>query len=125
MARGLRLRCGPSIVRRSNALARSQRCSNGTPICPRSRFCLTRRRRRRRYWSKPMPSLRELQRGFAAAALFGDTAALSGLGIEAGGLDAAARIAVYRNNVFGNYRQALAAPYPVVRRLVGDALFDT
>lgn len=72
-----------------------------------------------------MPSLRELQRGFAAAALFGDTAALSGLGIEAGGLDAAARIAVYRNNVFGNYRHALAATYPVVRRLVGAALFDT
>jgi hypothetical protein len=72
-----------------------------------------------------MPSLRELQRGFAAAALFGDTAALSNLGIEAGGLDAATRIAVYRNNVFGNYRHALAATYPVVRQLVGSALFDT
>lgn len=71
-----------------------------------------------------MPSLRELQRGFTAAALFGDTAALSDLGIVAGGLDAAARIAVYRNNVFGNYRHALAATYPVVRQLVGHASFD-
>jgi len=71
-----------------------------------------------------MRSLRELQRGFIAAALFGDTAALSGLGIVAGALDPAARIAVYRNNVIGNYRHALAATYPVVRRLVGSAFFD-
>jgi len=71
-----------------------------------------------------MRSLRELQRGFTAAALFGDTAALSELGIVAGTLDAATRIGVYRNNVFGNYRQALAATYPVVRRLFGGASFD-
>ena len=71
-----------------------------------------------------MRSLRETQREFTAAALFGDTAALSALGIVAGALDPAARIAVYRNNVFGNYRHALAATYPVVRRLVGAPLFD-
>lgn len=71
-----------------------------------------------------MRSLRERQRGFAAAALFGDTAALTALGIVAGGLDPAARIAVYRNNVLGNYRHALAATYPVVRRLVGGPIFD-
>ncbi len=81
-------------------------------------------RRRRRSWSKPMRSLREVQRGFTAAALFGDTAALAGLGIVAGALGAAARIAIYRNNVLGNYRQALAATYPVVRRLVGGSFFD-
>lgn len=71
-----------------------------------------------------MPSLRELQRGFAAATVFGDSAALAGLGIVAGGLDAASRMAIYRNNVFGNYRKALAATYPVVRRLVGAQFFD-
>jgi hypothetical protein len=71
-----------------------------------------------------MRSLREVQRGFTAAALFGDTAALAELGIVAGKLGAAARIAVYRNNVLGNYRQALAATYPVVRRLVGGPFFD-
>ncbi len=71
-----------------------------------------------------MRSLRELQRGFTAAALFDDTAALAELGIVAGALDPAARLAVYRNNVFGNYRQALAATYPVVRRLVGGPFFD-
>lgn len=72
-----------------------------------------------------MPSLREIQRGFAAATLFGDTGAIAELGIAAGTLGAAARIAVYRNNVLGNYRHALAATYPVVRRLVGQPFFDT
>ena len=71
-----------------------------------------------------MRSLRELQRGFSAAALLGDTAALADLGIVAGPLDATARIAVYRNNVLGNYRRALAATYPVIRRLVGGQVFD-
>jgi hypothetical protein len=72
----------------------------------------------------PMRSLREVQRGFTAAALFDDTAAIAALGIVAGTLDAAARIAVYRNNVLGNYRRALAATYPVVRRLVGGTFFN-
>lgn len=71
-----------------------------------------------------MPSLREVQRGFVAATVFGDTAALAGLGIVAGALDPAARIAIYRNNALGNYRKALAATYPVVRRLVGGPFFD-
>ena len=71
-----------------------------------------------------MPSLREAQRAFTAAALFGDTAAITQIGIAAGALGAAARIAVYRNNVLGNYRKALAATYPVVRRLVGVPFFD-
>jgi hypothetical protein len=71
-----------------------------------------------------MPSLREVQRGFTAAALFGDTAAIVELGVVACGLDPAARIAVYRNNILGNYRRALAATYPVVQRLVGGSLFD-
>ncbi len=60
-----------------------------------------------------MPSLRELQRGFTAAALFGDMGALAEVGVVAGKLEPAARIAVYRNNVLGNYRRALAATYPV------------
>ncbi len=71
-----------------------------------------------------MRSLREMQREFTAVTLFGDTAALVSLGIVAGALDPAARIAVYRNNVLGNYRHALAATYPVVRRLVGAVFFD-
>src|SRR6266536_505564 len=71
-----------------------------------------------------MPSLREVQRGFVAATVFGDSSALADLGIVAGTLDPAARIAVYRNNTLGNYRKALAATYPVVQRLVGIAFFN-
>jgi hypothetical protein len=70
-----------------------------------------------------MPSLREVQRGFVAATVFGDTGALAGLGIVAGALDPAARIAIYRNNALGNYRKALAATYPVLQRLVGGRFF--
>src|SRR5260370_32597409 len=71
-----------------------------------------------------MPSLRELQRGFSAATLFGDGAAVATLAIVAGNLDPQTRIAVYRGNILGNYRKVLAATYPVVRRLVGGPFFD-
>ena len=71
-----------------------------------------------------MPSLLELQRGFSAATLSRDAAALASLSIVSGGLDPGARIAIYRNNVLGNYCKALAATYPVVRRLVGPPFFD-
>lgn len=71
-----------------------------------------------------MRSLREVQRGFTAAALFGETTAIADLAVVAGKLGAAARIAVYRNNLLGNYRRALAATYPVVRRLVGGSFFQ-
>jgi len=70
-----------------------------------------------------MQSLRELQRAFRAATLFGDSAALASLDLVGGSLQPAARIAVYRNNILGNYRKALAATYPVVRRLVGESFF--
>jgi hypothetical protein len=70
-----------------------------------------------------MPSLSELQRGFAAAILLDDRAAAARLGIAGGRLDAASRIAIYRNNVLGNYRKALGATFPVVRALVGPPRF--
>ena len=71
-----------------------------------------------------MPSLRDLQRGFAAATAFGDEASIAGLGIVAGELSPTVRIGIYRNNVLGNYRKVLGATYPVVHRLVGTAFFD-
>ena len=57
-----------------------------------------------------MLSLRERQRGFAAALL--GTAAVPG-GLQ-----------VYRNNVFTSLSEALAAVYPVVKRLVGEPFFN-
>jgi hypothetical protein len=71
-----------------------------------------------------MPSLVEIQRGVAAAIMSGDPAALAGLGIVAGTMSPAARMDIYRSNVFGNYRKALATTFPVVRRLVGAAFFN-
>ena len=67
-----------------------------------------------------MPSLVEIQRGVAAATISGDAGALAGLGIVAGTMSAEARVDVYRNNVFGNYRKTLAATFPyALARLVG------
>jgi hypothetical protein len=71
-----------------------------------------------------MPSLHELQRAFAAATVFDDPEALASLGVVPGGLKAEARIDIYRGNVLGNYRKALAATYPVIKRLVGAPFFD-
>jgi uncharacterized protein len=57
-----------------------------------------------------MPSLLEQQRGFAAALLAADATS--------------PRMAVYRSNVYGNWRGALAGAYPVVRRIVGEEYFE-
>jgi len=57
-----------------------------------------------------MPSLLDAQRRFAAA--LGDPSA------------GPARMEVYRGNVRGNRRSALAGAYPVLRLIVGAAYFD-
>lgn len=71
-----------------------------------------------------MPSLREAQDAFARG-LFdaADGAVLAHLA-GARGMDAAAGLAVYRNNTFANYRAALREAYPVVLRLVGEDYFN-
>ena len=58
-----------------------------------------------------MPSLRELQTRFAIS-LLADTG------------DPGERIAIYRNTVFANYRNALGATFPVVQQLVGVPFFN-
>ncbi len=70
-----------------------------------------------------MLSLRESQTAFARG-LFddSDTAVLAHLA-GARGMDAAAGLAVYRNNTFSNYRGALREAYPAVLRLVGEDFF--
>jgi len=64
-----------------------------------------------------MPSLRDLQVQFAAALAGPDPAAND----AAPGPD---RLAVYRANGRANYRNALAATYPVVKRLTGAPFFN-
>ena len=67
--------------------------------------------------------LRDMQAAFAAA--------ISGEGMDAlmphivaNGIAPEQRVAVYRNNVHHNRREALRAVYPVVERLVGTPFFD-
>jgi hypothetical protein len=64
-----------------------------------------------------MPSLLELQRAFSAA-LFGGADALDLLADQAAGLR------VHRANVLANLEDALAAVYPVTRRIVGEEFFS-
>jgi hypothetical protein len=68
-----------------------------------------------------MPSLRELQQAFADAALAppGTAPAFATAPPAAG----AERIGIYRTALFANYRNALGATYPVVRRLTGTPFF--
>jgi hypothetical protein len=69
-----------------------------------------------------MPALPELQRRFGAALTVGDDAAIVPF-VHAAGIDPARRIAIYRNNWRENFLATLAATYPVIKRLVGDAYF--
>ena len=69
-----------------------------------------------------MPALRELQHRFGAALTSGDSAAIEPY-IRAAGIEPARRIAIYRNNWRENCLATLAAAYPVLNQLVGDAYF--
>ncbi len=69
-----------------------------------------------------MSALAELQRAFAAALHDGADGAIAEH-VRSAGAPAGARIAQYRRNMGATRHDALAAAYPVVRRLVGDAFF--
>jgi hypothetical protein len=69
-----------------------------------------------------MSGLAELQRDFAAALHDGEFEAAARR-VRAAGVLPADRLALYRRNMHATQHDALAATYPVVRRLVGDAFF--
>lgn len=69
-----------------------------------------------------MPSLHELQRMFGAALASGESAALE-RHVVANGIDAVARIHIYRNNTREIHLAALRAAFPVLERLVGADYF--
>jgi len=69
-----------------------------------------------------MPSLPELQQGFAHA-LRGERG--TSLPVRARGLSAQQRLQVYRHNHESALLEALRAIYPVTERLVGEAFFAT
>ena len=67
-----------------------------------------------------MPSLHDLQQRFADAVFSSTVATDFVAGSEAFARD---RIAIYRRTILANYRKALAASYPVVKRLTGATFF--
>jgi hypothetical protein len=69
-----------------------------------------------------MPGLRELQLQFVAA-LFGSGESPVHGYVREEGIDADARIDIYRNNLREGFRRALAIGFPVIERLVGEAFF--
>ena len=70
-----------------------------------------------------MPALLELQRALGAAIAGGArTAAVTPL-FRGPAATFPARLAAYRGNVFGNCAHALAAAYPIVRKIVGADFF--
>lgn len=69
-----------------------------------------------------MSCLLDLQRDFRTAILAGDGAPPLST-VIGGRIDAAARLGIYRNNVFGNLTRALRLSYPAVERLVGEDFF--
>ena len=69
-----------------------------------------------------MLSLRDLQTQFEMD-LFDASGNVKCAYIKKDGISAQDRMAIYRNNIFSNYREALSAVYPVIKRLVGDQFF--
>jgi hypothetical protein len=69
-----------------------------------------------------MPSLREFQTAFRDG-IFGTADNQATAFIRADGAAPEDRLAIYRNNIFHNYHEALRAVYPVVERLVGEEFF--
>lgn len=69
-----------------------------------------------------MPSLHELQRGFAAGVLHAVPPDIL-RHVVSGHFRAEQYFQIYRNNVFENLTAALKAVYPVIERLVGEGFF--
>lgn len=69
-----------------------------------------------------MPSLHELQRGFAESVLHATSPDFI-RHVVSGRFRAEQHFQVYRNNVFENLTAALKAVYPVIERLVGEGFF--
>lgn len=69
-----------------------------------------------------MPALRELEERVYRAIVLADTSYLAPYVVD-DDIPAESRIQVYQNNARENFIKALAASYPVVMRLVGEACF--
>src|ERR1051326_5598559 len=127
MRRASARRFGDCLTKPSRASDQFPRWSSGTTTSHRSTSCCKRPARHsdgstfRR--EDDMPTLREIQRGFARAILLGDTDQIESDVVEAG-LPASARLSIYRNTSRTVLTTALRLTFPVVDRLVGEPFFD-
>ncbi len=71
-----------------------------------------------------MPTLRELQLGFAEALLSESATVSFAPRVWSKGLSRERRLRIYRNNLFANLSSALEAVFPVTQRLVGEVFFS-
>jgi hypothetical protein len=71
-----------------------------------------------------MPALLDLQRALGGAIADGARAAAAEPLFRGSAASFPARLAAYRGNVFGNCANALAAAYPIVRKIVGADFFE-
>jgi hypothetical protein len=71
-----------------------------------------------------MPALHELQRALGGAIADGGRTAAAAPLFRGPAEAVPARLAAYRGNVFGNCANALAAAYPIVRKIVGKEFFE-
>lgn len=71
-----------------------------------------------------MPSLSELQDAFASALEIPQRAAVVAKLIRGSSQRTVARLAIYRGNLHANCGKALAAAYPIVRKIVGPDFFE-
>jgi hypothetical protein len=69
-----------------------------------------------------VPTLRELQRRFAAA-LFADTYESVSEDVRADGSDGRARLGIYRTQLHATFTRTLALEFPVIERLLGGEFF--
>jgi hypothetical protein len=90
--------------------------------CRRSLRCSPKDSASTSFSGRPVPTLRELQRSFAAALFDGADEALR-VHLRPGRASPAGRLDIYRHRLRATFRRTLALEFPVVERLVGAEYF--
>jgi hypothetical protein len=91
--------------------------------CQRSMCSLPKPARSNKRCEYAVPTLRELQRSFAAA-VFADDGEPLNADVRACGVDARARLGIYRRQLHATFARTLALEFPVIERLVGAEYFQ-
>src|SRR3984957_19228850 len=114
---------GSSTAQRSSVSDPFTHSLSGMPSCRRSTCCSAKPARSNRRYECVMPTLRELQRRFAAA-VFADDCDPVSADVRACGIDGRARLGIYRRQLQATFARTLALEFPVIERLVGGEYFQ-